>query len=194
MLKRMAGPRERCMYCLDSHATDIEHFWPKAPYPERMFVWLNLLLSCAECGRFKGERFPLDGRAPLLVDPTVEDPWQFLDFEPRTGIVMARYDDVAGQQEPKGVATVDLLQLNQREALSHGYLRTYSRLRAAVEGSLTTGVLDASRLLHGLRAADDHGLLGWCFSERGAQEAPFKDLRARHRQVWDHCVNEIARG
>jgi hypothetical protein len=27
------------MYCLDSHATDIEHFWPKTPYPQRMFVW-----------------------------------------------------------------------------------------------------------------------------------------------------------
>ena len=25
-LKRMMGERERCMYCLDSHGTDIEHF------------------------------------------------------------------------------------------------------------------------------------------------------------------------
>lgn len=31
VLKSMAGNRERCMYCLDSHGTDIEHFWPKTP-------------------------------------------------------------------------------------------------------------------------------------------------------------------
>lgn len=37
-LRHMMGERQRCMYCLDSHATDIEHFWPKTPYPQRMFV------------------------------------------------------------------------------------------------------------------------------------------------------------
>ena len=43
-LKRMGGERERCMYCLDSHGSDIEHFRPKAVYPKRMFRWRNLLL------------------------------------------------------------------------------------------------------------------------------------------------------
>lgn len=47
-LKAMTGQRERCMYCLDSHGTDIEHFWPKTPYPERMFLWPNLLLGLLE--------------------------------------------------------------------------------------------------------------------------------------------------
>src|SRR5437870_1894125 len=47
-LQRMMGERQRCMYCLDSHGTDIDHFWPKQPYPDRMFVWTNLLLGCAE--------------------------------------------------------------------------------------------------------------------------------------------------
>jgi hypothetical protein len=37
-LKAMMGARERCMYCLDSHGTDIEHFWPKMPYPQHMFT------------------------------------------------------------------------------------------------------------------------------------------------------------
>lgn len=54
-LREMMGERERCMYCLDSHGTDIEHFWPKTPYPERMLRWANLLICCAECGRFKSE-------------------------------------------------------------------------------------------------------------------------------------------
>jgi len=59
VLRAMAGNRERCMYCGDSHGTDIEHFWPKTPYPEHMFRWTNMLLCCAECGRIKGTQFPL---------------------------------------------------------------------------------------------------------------------------------------
>jgi hypothetical protein len=78
-LKRMMGERERCMYCRDSHGTDIDRFWPKTPYPERMFVWLNLLLCCAGCRRIKGDRFPVAGDQPLLVDPTAEDPWRHLE-------------------------------------------------------------------------------------------------------------------
>lgn len=48
VLLRMSGERERCMYCLDSHGTDIEHYWPKTPYPDKMFVWPNLLSCCTE--------------------------------------------------------------------------------------------------------------------------------------------------
>src|SRR5437016_3340174 len=49
VLIRMAGRRERCMYCEDSRGTTIEHFWPKARYKERAFVWINLLLVCQGC-------------------------------------------------------------------------------------------------------------------------------------------------
>src|SRR5258706_10052016 len=100
ILKTMAGRRERCMYCGDSHGTDIEHFWPKADHPDRMFRWPNLLLCCTECGRFKGSRFPLENGVPMLVDPTAEDPWQFLDFDPATGVIVARYDNGAGAEIP----------------------------------------------------------------------------------------------
>lgn len=63
-LQSMMGLRQRCMYCLDSHGADIEHFRPKANYPKRMYDWPNLLLCCSECGRFKGNQFPLSGRRP----------------------------------------------------------------------------------------------------------------------------------
>lgn len=86
-LRSMAGDRERCMYCSDSHGTDIDHFWPKSAYPSKMLVWPNLLLCCAQCGRHKGTQFPLDQDRPLLIDPTTDNPWDFLEFEPRTGIL-----------------------------------------------------------------------------------------------------------
>ena len=64
-LQTMMGERQRCMYCLDSHGSDIEHFRPKAGYPARMYHWPNLLLCCTECGRMKGNQFPLAGRQRL---------------------------------------------------------------------------------------------------------------------------------
>ena len=69
-LQTMMGERQRCMYCLDSHGSAIEHFRPKAAYPARMYHWPNLLLCCTECGRLKGNQFPLAGRQALLIDPS----------------------------------------------------------------------------------------------------------------------------
>jgi uncharacterized protein (TIGR02646 family) len=135
-LKRMMGERQRCMYCLDSHGTDIEHFWPKTPYPERLFLWLNLLLCCTDCGRLKGDRFPLAEGQPLLIDPTAEEPWLYLDFDPTTGNVVARFDADANDWSPKGLKTVEILQLDRRESLAVGYRKTFRRLSALVERQL----------------------------------------------------------
>lgn len=191
-LRHMMGDRQRCMYCLDSHGTDIEHFWPKTPYPERMFVWLNLLLCCAECGRFKGDRFPLADGMPLLVDPTSEDPWQCLDFDPTTGNIVARFDAGQNGYSVKGVETVKLLQLDQREAMASGYKKTLRRLSRVVEEVLRQVDPDATALIAALSDADDHGLLTWCFHGSGRNEAPFRDLRERHPDVWAACAAGFA--
>lgn len=192
ILQRMMGERQRCMYCLDSHGTDIEHFWPKKPYPERMFVWLNLILCCAECGRFKGDRFPFADNAPLLVDPTAEDPWEQLDFDPATGNVVARFDTASNAWTAKGQVTVDLLQLDRREAMAAGYQRTYRRLAEIVTRALGQPEPDPDTLRAHLSAADDHGLLTWCFHRSGRNETPFSDLRKRHPDVWTACAAAFA--
>lgn len=191
-LKAMAGTRERCMYCCDSHGTDIEHFWPKAGYPERMFQWPNLLLCCTECGRFKGNRFPHDGDSPLLVDPTADDPWQFLDFDPATGVIVARFDLKANAESPKGTETVRLLQLDRREAINDGYLKTWRRLAAILEAALNQGQPDAKALITALAETDEHGLLGWCFAGTGQQVAPFSELRIHHSDIWAACAQAFA--
>jgi uncharacterized protein (TIGR02646 family) len=117
--------RERCMYCGDAHGSDIDHFWPKAPYPERMFRWPNMLLCCAECGRIKGTQFPLaDGQA-ILIDPTVDDPWLFLDFDPQTGNIVPRYDPGREAYILRGEQTVAILQFDRREAMARGYQRSF---------------------------------------------------------------------
>ncbi len=79
-LERMASGLQRCMYCEDSQGTDIDHFWPRAAYPLRAFLWENYLLACSTCNsNFKRSQFPLDQNGePLLINPTAEDPLEHL--------------------------------------------------------------------------------------------------------------------
>ncbi len=190
-LRRMMGDRQRCMYCLDSHGTDIEHFWPKKPYPERLFVWPNLLLCCTECGRFKGHDFPLSNGQPLLLDPTAENPWQHLDFDPPTGNIVAKFDSDRNDYSEKGSKTVKILHLDRREAMAAGYQKTFRRLVRMVEEALRQPSPSADSLITHFREADDHGLLGWCFLGSGQNEFPFRELRTKHPVVWDACLRAL---
>jgi len=184
-LKGMSGPRERCMYCIDSHGSDIEHFWPKTRYPKKAFLWTNFLLCCSECGRFKGDCFPLDNTgAPMLIDPSAEDPWESLDFDPETGNLTARYDSASMTVVAKGERTVEVLRLDRREALSTGYRRTYLRLVACVRAALTEDAIDLEKLQARLRQLDDHGLMGWCFGPVGIRMSPFSELRRKVPDGW----------
>lgn len=97
----------KCVYC--EHATgvgyygDIEHFRPKAVYPELTFTWTNLLFSCAICNNagHKADHFPLDADGnPLLIDPSdpADDPANHLEFryDPVTSYALVYGTDVRG--------------------------------------------------------------------------------------------------
>jgi uncharacterized protein (TIGR02646 family) len=107
-LLRMASGIERCMYCEDSAASHIDHFWPKGDYPERAFDWLNYLLACSVCNsNFKRDQFPRDEEGqPLLLDPTREDPREHLELTPTTGTFAAR--------SPKGHWSILVYGLNRK--------------------------------------------------------------------------------
>lgn len=177
------------MYCLDSHGTDIEHYWPKTPYPDKMFVWPNLLLCCTECGRLKGSSFPLAAGAPLLIDPTAENPWEHVDFDTITGNLTAKFTQ-EGVEDPKGRETVALLRLNRREALAIGYRRTWRRLSGIVRTYMDRTAV-RSQLVEDLVEADDHGLLGWCIHGGGRDEPLFDLLRHQHPEVWRRLAERV---
>jgi uncharacterized protein (TIGR02646 family) len=188
-LQRMAGARQRCMYCLDSHGTDIEHWRPKASYPGQMFAWDNMLLCCAECGRFKLDQFPVDGAGqPLLLDPTVDDPWRHLDFDPLTGQITAAFDATQLIFDCRGEKTAEVLHFAERDAMHDGYRRTWHRLAKVVRAALGSSTVHANRLCEELLHEDDHGLLPWCFSPRGRTEAPFSQLWSTHPTVFAACA------
>lgn len=192
VLCTMAGPAQRCMYCLDSHGTDIEHWQPKALWPERMFVWENLLLCCGECGRLKGKKFPLDATGnALFLDPTQDDPWRHLDFDPPTGMLTPRFDLASSTFDRRGEATTLVLRFGHRDALHEQYRKTWRRLGEVIQAVLAQPGTTTAQLLAKLRAADDHNLLPWCFSDRGARESPFLELRAQQPTLFAECAQEV---
>ncbi len=148
----------------------------------------NLLLCCAECGRLKGKQFPLDEtNNPLLLDPTSDDPWRYLDFDPETGNIVPRFDIELNAFSRKGDSTVAILNLDRREALARVYLRTYRRLAKIIAEAIDDTNANADYLVERLRAADDHGLIAWCIHGIGQTMDPFCVLRDIHPDVWGVC-------
>ena len=197
VLLDMAGKRQRCMYCEDSRGTDVEHFWPQAPYPERVFEWLNLLLACSGCQRAKGDRFPLDDECrPLLIDPTAEDPWDYLYFAPQTGFLTPRFEAATGGECSKGRHTLDLLGPLNHEAVIEGRQAVWRRLQRAVEGFLEASDQACARtseseafdeMRRKIMETDDYGLAQWSFVGQGQEEEPFCSLKHNH----PHLFNEL---
>lgn len=83
--------RVRCMYCEDSEATDIEHFYPKSSYPLKAFDWVNYLLACSNCNsNYKRTQFPLSATgAPELLNPFDDEPFDHFELSPSTGKLVA---------------------------------------------------------------------------------------------------------
>lgn len=126
-LRQMASGIERCMYCEDGAGTAIEHFWPKASYPDRAFAWANYLLACSLCNsNFKRDQFPCDASGrPLLIDPTEEEPLDHLTLSPSTGSFLAR--------SPKGEWSIRVFGLG-RDALEKGRRAAWTALEILLIG------------------------------------------------------------
>ncbi|SDI79894.1 hypothetical protein SAMN05421869_107132 [Nonomuraea jiangxiensis] len=134
------------MYCGDSRGTDIDHFEPIKLSPFRTFDWMNHLLACSCCNsNAKRELFPVDSAgAPLLIDPTMDDPFDHLRLILSTGTY--RWNT------PKGQATIEVFQLNRAD-LRRGrelafprcqaMLRDYLRLQNSGNGRDAVKMLNA---------------------------------------------------
>ena len=123
----------------------------------------------------------------MLIDPTKEEPWDYLDFDPTTGNMTARFDLQANDFSAKGQRTVATLQLDRREALAAGYVTTYKRLCTVINSFLRAQNQVIDDLITELIQEDERGLLGWCFKGAGQNEAPFCQLRDQHPVAWKTC-------
>ncbi len=141
----------KCAYCESFYSStqpmDVEHYRPKGAvdgeddhlgYYWLAATWENLLPSCIDCNRRRGQfdvlegknrtlgkkdRFPVAGtratsrdddlaqEAPLLVDPTVDDPSIFFRFDHELGVVMPR--DAEGPRHDRAVESIETFGLNR---------------------------------------------------------------------------------
>lgn len=155
----MTDQARKCAYC-ESRVTesynDVEHYRPKNKYYWLGHAWDNLLYSCAICNRsYKKHNFPLrdetaqdiahqdiSNEEPLIINPTTEEPSEHIKFR---GAIAVGLSD-------KGVATISMFHLNDREDLKEDrkqLFEEYERLikiKKCLEHFLHSGVSELDKV------------------------------------------------
>jgi uncharacterized protein (TIGR02646 family) len=147
---------QRCCYCEDSCADEVEHLQPKDLYPQVVFVWDNYAYACGPCNSPKNNKFavfvvgtgvktdvtrphdapvvaPIAGSS-VLINPREEDPFDFMyldvlgtfRFEPLE-------DDTSKQSYQRAAYTIELLGLNRRSYLVKARREAYGSYRARLK-------------------------------------------------------------
>lgn len=151
-LSKMCVGVQRCAYCEDSLADEVEHIRPKALYPDWVFAWMNYLYACGPCNGPKSSRFavfahgtgvhtnvgrrrgdpvlpPVEGN-PVLLDPRVDDPMTFMRLELRDTFLFTASAAPGTVEHQRAKYTIDLLGLNSREVLPQARRAAYLDFRA----------------------------------------------------------------
>ncbi|MFP2910599.1 hypothetical protein ACLESD_37280 [Pyxidicoccus sp. 3LFB2] len=204
-LTAMCSGAQRCGYCEDSAADEVEHIRPKDLYPELVFAWHNYLYACGPCNGPKNNQFavfPVRARKPVevspaagapsrsppkgepaLIDPRGEDPMSFLVldlqgtfmFEPRAAKGTRDYE--------RADYTRRILRLN-RELLMVARAEAFGSYRARVSEYITQRERGASkaalqRRIEAIQLAA-HPTVWW---EMKRQQRQHRELRALFREA-----------
>jgi uncharacterized protein (TIGR02646 family) len=158
---------EICNYCEQNEANDIEHIDPKSFFPEKAFKWENYLLACKQCNSaYKLDQcFVIDangdlhittrGQEPLfkinaLINARTENPSDFmiLNMQDFTFDIL---EDLPQSDQHKAEKTIQILALNERDALKHGRKNIstyiYQRLDLLVKILAATSTQEIETLL-----------------------------------------------
>ena len=150
-LKQTCSGPQRCCYCEDSQATDVERVWPKNFYPDLVFTWANYLFACTRCNRPKANRceiYPHAGgtrlevptfvkqhkRPPppgdaLLIDPRREDPLEMMMLEMRDTFFFLPHAERDTREWERADHTIRLLKLNEEDVLPAARREAYNAYR-----------------------------------------------------------------
>lgn len=146
------GP-ERCHYCEDSKADEVEHIRPKDWFPEQCFSWDNYCYACGPCNGPKNNRYailresdgiyqelvrksgeevvpPPKGR-DILINPRIEDPTSFLFLDLiNKQYVFTEIHDKGSQEYTRAHYTIEILGLNSRSYLVRARKIAYNNFKA----------------------------------------------------------------
>lgn len=145
----------RCMYCSSDSPSHVEHYRPRARFPELTFDYENYLLSCSICNNYKGSRFPLDDQGnPLLINPFDDNVWDYFDIDPTFGRLIpkpnlrAKTTCTIIKINSEDIQKIRVHRLNGAKPLNLG-------LRAEAETAITqyrSGTLNQSQLRDAIQA------------------------------------------
>jgi hypothetical protein len=158
-LSQMCAGANRCMYCEDSAADEVEHYFPKDLYPEHVFVWGNYLYACGPCNGKKRSKFavfdphdnPIDVSRkrnapiapptlghPVLLAPRNENALAFmiLDIAGDTFLFVPTPTNDARQRR-RARYTINLLGLNSRDYLPKARREAYAHYLAIFKEYVT---------------------------------------------------------
>lgn len=151
-LTRMCSGAQRCCYCEDSAADEVEHIKPKDLYPEETFVWENYLYACGPCNGPKNNQFavfslatgafidvtrkrgdaiapPVDGE-PVLINPRREDPLDFLEIDLIGTFFFLPIHEEGSREYHRADYTIKVLRLNERDLLPAARKEAFGSYRA----------------------------------------------------------------
>lgn len=138
-LSKMCSGAQRCGYCEDSAADEVEHIKPKHLFPNEVFVWENYLYACGPCNGPKNNKFAIfDPHTyavvhvtrlwaasatgapigdPLLIDPRREDPLHFFELDLRDTFQFVPVFGLSARERERATYTNSVLRLNERDLL-----------------------------------------------------------------------------
>lgn len=191
-LSRMAGVRNRCFYCSDSRAADVEHYVPISTDFRLAWRWANLLWVCPECNRKKAASFPIEDNLPLIIDPTAVDPWSHLALDVTSGVLAPRFLN-DGTEDRIGAKTLEVLDILNFESLIESRARTIRRpLEAARDAAAGPDLPSTAGQLWRAVAEDDLGIAAWFAFWDGGKIAPYSTLRNSRPGLWRRFVRVVA--
>lgn len=159
-LNEMCCGPERCNYCEDSKADEVEHISPKDWYPEKCFQWENYCYACGTCNGPKNNHFAIfseDDRSfvelvrekeaevlpphkgdAVLINPRSENPLDllFLDIHNSFHFVPLETDEAA-EDNVRALYTIKILGLNSRSYLVKARKLAFSNFRSRLSDYLT---------------------------------------------------------
>ncbi len=159
VLRRMSRGPNRCMYCEDSSADQIDHFRPKDFYPEVVFRWENYLRSCGRCNRRKNNGFYVIRRRtreivkvwrsrddpvvpppvgnPVFLNPRRENPLELIQLDLRDTFEFVATAAKGTQDYERVRPTIKILGLNDRDDVVKARRNAFGNYSARLEQYIT---------------------------------------------------------
>jgi uncharacterized protein (TIGR02646 family) len=150
-LADMCAGAQRCAYCEDSCADEVEHIKPKDLYPEDAFVWENYLYACGPCNGPKNNRWAVFAAAtdelteiareedsaaepevgePVFINPRHEDPLPFMALDLVDTFCFVPLADETSREYKRAEYTIRILRLNERDLLAEAREEAFRSYRA----------------------------------------------------------------